>query len=83
MYIYLDLYTSEAAVRTNIDIDEKLLDEAVKLSGLKTKKAVVEEALKAIVLERRQRKALDNLWGIGWEGDLEDMRLGYPSLDKQ
>lgn len=70
-------------MRTNIDIDEELLGEAMELSGLTTKKAVVEEALKAIVAERRRRKALDDMWGLGWEGDLEEMRLGYPSLDKQ
>ncbi|MBL0372076.1 type II toxin-antitoxin system VapB family antitoxin [Rhizobium sp. KVB221] len=68
-------------MRTNIDIDEALLEEAIELSDLKTKKAVVEEALKAMVLQRRRRKALDELWGIGWEGDLEEMRLGFPSLD--
>jgi Arc/MetJ family transcription regulator len=64
----------EPAVRTNIDIDEKLIEEAMELSGLKTKKAVVEEALKAIVNERQRRKALANLWGMGWEGDLDEMR---------
>jgi Arc/MetJ family transcription regulator len=70
-------------MRTNIDIDEDLLDEAIELSELKTKKAVVEEALKAMVLQRKQRRALDELWGIGWEGDLEEMRLGFPSLDEK
>lgn len=70
-------------MRTNIDIDEALLDEAIELSDLKTKKAVVEEALRTIVRQRKQRKALDELWGIGWEGDLEEMRLGFPSLDKK
>lgn len=70
-------------MRTNIDIDEDLLGEAIELSELKTKKAVVEEALKAIVRQRKQRRALDELWGIGWEGDLEEMRLGFPSLDQK
>jgi len=70
-------------MRTNIDIDETLLESAMALSDLKTKKAVVEEALEAIVNQRRRRKALDDLWGIGWEGDLEAMRTDLPASDSQ
>jgi Arc/MetJ family transcription regulator len=65
-------------MRTNIDIDDELLEDAMALSALKTKKAVVEEALKAIVLERRRRNALKSLWGVGWEGNLEQMRTDMP-----
>jgi Arc/MetJ family transcription regulator len=61
-------------MRTNIDIDEALLDRAMELSEFKTKRAVVEEALKAIVNERHRRRALGNLWGMGWEGNLDEMR---------
>ena len=63
-------------MRTNIDIDDTLLAEAMKATGLTTKKATVEEALKRLVRAARQRKALDELDGIGWEGDLDAMRQG-------
>ena len=63
-------------MRTNIDIDDTLLAAAMKATGLTTKKATVEEALKRLVRAARQRKALDELDGIGWEGDLDAMRQG-------
>jgi Arc/MetJ family transcription regulator len=71
-------------MRTNIDIDEKLIEEAMALSGQKTKKAVVEEGLRRLIRLERQKKSLEELRGMGWEGDLEEMRLGWslprPSL---
>lgn len=51
-------------MRTNIDIDDKLMKQALKASGATTKKAVVEESLKLLVRMRKQKEALDGLWGI-------------------
>lgn len=64
-------------MRTNIDIDEKLIVAAMKATGLNTKKATVEEALRRIIQEDRRKRALENLTGIGWEGDLDEMREGW------
>jgi Arc/MetJ family transcription regulator len=66
-------------MRTNIEIDEELLQEAMKNSGLKTKKAVVEKALKTLLRLQNQKKSFEKLKGLGWEGDLEEMRLGWSS----
>lgn len=63
-------------MRTNIDIDEELLAEAMVVTGQSTKKATVEEALRTIVRQHYQRQAIANLAGIGWEGDLDEMREG-------
>lgn len=63
-------------MRTNIDIDEKLLTKAMKVTGSTTKKATVEEALRRVVQAYERRKAIKDLRGIGWEGDLEKMRQG-------
>ncbi len=63
-------------MRTNIDIDDKLMAEAMKATGQTTKKATVEEALREVVRLNRQRQALKDLQGIGWEGDLDEMRRG-------
>jgi Arc/MetJ family transcription regulator len=60
--------------RTNIDIDDDLMAAAMKASGLKTKRAVVEEGLRELARESRLRLALERLRGIGWEGDLDEMR---------
>jgi Arc/MetJ family transcription regulator len=49
-------------MRTNIDIDDTLMAKAQKLSKIKTKKAVVEKALKLFVTVENQKKLLD-LWG--------------------
>jgi Arc/MetJ family transcription regulator len=63
-------------MRTNIDIDDRLVNEAMAALGLKTKKATVEEALRRAVQQNKRRRALDELTGIGWEGDLDAMRAG-------
>jgi Arc/MetJ family transcription regulator len=46
-------------VRTNIYIDEKLIEEAKKLTGLKTKKDVVNLALEELIKNRRRKNLLD------------------------
>ena len=60
--------------RTNIVLDEDLLDEARELGGIATKRGVVEEALRVYVRVRRQ-DALRQLRGtVTWDGDLAEMR---------
>ena len=63
-------------MRTNIDIDDDLLSEAMRLSGLKTKKAVVEEALRRLIKLQRQVEIRGLRGKLRWEGDLEESRLG-------
>ena len=71
------LYTSrEGAVRTNIEIDDKLMKKALRATGTKTKKAAVETALRIAVTLHQQEKVRE-LRGIAhWEGDLEQLRMG-------
>lgn len=61
-------------MRTNIDIDESLMAEAMDALGAKTKRETVQKALSEAVRIKRQLRALEELRGIGWEGDLDDMR---------
>jgi len=63
-------------MRTNIDIDDELLAKAMAATGLTTKKATVEEALRRLVRQRERADALADLRGLGWEGDLAAMREG-------
>jgi Arc/MetJ family transcription regulator len=64
-------------MRTNIEIDDKLMKKAIRASGARTKKAAVEAGLQLLVRLQEQEKAADRLWGAAkWEGDLEQSRLG-------
>jgi Arc/MetJ family transcription regulator len=63
-------------LRTNIDIDDELLSQAMAAAGLSTKRATVEEGLRLLVRVRKQAKALAALKGLGWGGDLNEMRQG-------
>jgi Arc/MetJ family transcription regulator len=61
-------------MRTNIEIDEKLMDEILEKSSIKTKKEVVDTALREY-LRMLKLKELAGLRGkLTWEGSLEDMR---------
>ncbi len=62
-------------MRTNIVIDDDLMNEAMMLSKIKTKKAVVETGLKLLVQMKKQER-LKRLRGkLKWDGDLNAMRL--------
>ncbi len=63
-------------MRTNIDIDDGLLVEAMAATGLTTKKATVEEALRRLVRQHQQKAAIADMAGLGWKGDLAAMREG-------
>jgi Arc/MetJ family transcription regulator len=63
-------------VRTNIEIDDALIAEAMAATGQTTKKATVEEALRRVVHMHRQKVAGEKLAGMGWDGDLDAMRKG-------
>ncbi len=61
-------------MRTNIVLDDKLVKEAMKLSGQKTKKDVVDMALRELVRHHKQRSIRDLRGKIHWEGNLDEMR---------
>ncbi len=62
-------------MRTNIVIDDDLMNEAMALSQLKTKKAVVETGLKLLVRIKKQERIKELRGKFKWEGDLDAMRL--------
>ena len=60
--------------KTNIDLADDLVEEGLSLTRLKTKKELVNYALKELVI-RERRKGILNLEGkVEWEGDLNEMR---------
>jgi Arc/MetJ family transcription regulator len=61
-------------MRTNIVIDDKLMSETLKATGIKTKREAVELGLRTL-LRLRQQTELRKLRGkYEWEGDLDAMR---------
>jgi Arc/MetJ family transcription regulator len=62
-------------MRTNIEIDDKLMSDALRLTGAKTKKEAVEMGLRTL-LRLQQQAQLRQLRGkLQWEGDLDAMRI--------
>lgn len=61
-------------MRTNIDIDDNLMDEAMKISGLRTKRETVEAGLRLLVQLKRQQGIRAYRGRLRWEGDLARMR---------
>lgn len=61
-------------MRTNIVIDDELMENAIKASGLTTKKEVVEQGLR-LLIKREEQQGVRKLRGkLKWEGDLDEMR---------
>jgi Arc/MetJ family transcription regulator len=65
----------EAKMRTNVVIDDDLMESALKLSGLKTKKDAIEEGLKLLVLVKSQEAIRAFRGKLKWSSNLDEMRL--------
>jgi len=61
-------------MRTNIVIDDDLMNRVLKLTGLRTKREAVELGLKALLRLKKQESIRDFRGKFEWEGDLDDMR---------
>ena len=61
-------------MRTNIEIDDKLMNDVLKATGMKTKKEVVELGLKTLIRLKKQEKIRDFRGKLKWTGDLDEMR---------
>lgn len=62
--------------RTNIEIDEVLVEAGLKATGLKTRKDLVNHALTQLVRREKQTSLLGLRGKVKWEGDLKAMRKG-------
>lgn len=66
-------------IRTNIVLDEKLVDSALKVTKLKTRKALIDYALRELLRHAKQKDILKLRGKIHWEGDLKASREGKNS----
>ena len=67
--------------RTNIELDDALVAVAMRRYGLRTKREVVDLALRRLVGPELSTEFLLGLEGIGWEGDLDSMRQSVADRD--
>jgi len=63
-------------MRTNIDISDDLMDEAIRVSGEPTKRAVVERALRLLIATHGQGEVRKLKGAVAWQGDLSESRRG-------
>lgn len=63
-------------MRTNIEIDDDLIRAAMQISGLKTKRAAVEEGLRLLIRLKGQADVRALFGQVQWEGDLDESRAG-------
>jgi Arc/MetJ family transcription regulator len=70
-------------MRTNVVIDDDLMAQAIASSGLTTKKAVIEEALRTLIRLKTQEGVRQLRGQLHWEGDLNELREGrLASVDR-
>ncbi|RLB28708.1 MAG: type II toxin-antitoxin system VapB family antitoxin [Deltaproteobacteria bacterium] len=62
--------------RTNIVLDEKLVDKCMKATGIKTQKALIDHALRELLRHESQTKILELKGKVNWEGDVGQLRRG-------
>ena len=63
-------------MRTNVVIEDELIAKAMESTGLKTKRAVIEEALRTIIRVKSQERVRDLRGKLRWQGNLDEMREG-------
>ncbi len=61
-------------MRTNIEIDDKLMRDTLRLTGIKTKREAVERGLRMLLSLSRQAEIRKFRGKLKWEGDLDEMR---------
>jgi Arc/MetJ family transcription regulator len=60
--------------RTNVVVDETLVAEGLRATGLQTFKDLVDHAIREVVRRKRQLRILDLYGKVNWEGDLDNLR---------
>jgi Arc/MetJ family transcription regulator len=64
----------DESMRTNIVIDDELMSDVLKQTGLKTKREAVEQGLKSLLRLKKQEEIKKYRGKLHWQGDLDEMR---------
>jgi Arc/MetJ family transcription regulator len=70
------IYTHRGFMRTNIEIDDQLMSQAMRRSGARTKKAAVEAGLRLLAQTHAQGSIRRLRGKVQWDGDLAQSRIG-------
>ncbi len=62
--------------RTNIELDQDLINDCFKATGIKTQKALIDHALRELLRHEKQTKILELKGKVVWKGDLDSWRQG-------
>ena len=60
--------------RTNVVLDDELVEKCLAATGLKTRRELIDYALREVLRHKNQRRLLELKGRVNWEGDLETMR---------
>ena len=60
--------------RTNVVLDDNLVENCIKATGIKTRKALIDHALRELLRHEKQTKILSLKGNIHWEGNLDEWR---------
>ena len=77
----MSVYTFGHMGRTNVVVDEELVERVKRLYGLKTTREAIDFALRKVAGRKYSPRDTLDLEGIGWEGDLEEMRRSEPPAE--
>jgi Arc/MetJ family transcription regulator len=66
--------------RTNVVLDEKLVKDCIKVTGIKTQKALIDHALRELLRHEKQIEILNLKGKINWDGNLDEWRQGRSLL---
>jgi len=69
-------------MRTSIEIDDELMREVLRVTGLKTKREAVELGLRTLLRLKQQERIKDFRGKLRWEGDLDVLRTDRPEHDR-
>ncbi len=62
--------------RTNVVLDDRLVEDCLQATGIKTRRALIDHALRELLRHESQTKILELKGKIHWEGDLDEWRQG-------
>jgi Arc/MetJ family transcription regulator len=60
--------------RTNVVLDDNLVESCIKVTGIKTRRALIDHALRELLRHEKQAKILDLKGKVNWEGNLDEWR---------